>query len=63
MGYKAITVQGDVCDPDGGMQGGTRKNIGRYITACLKLRPINIERNKLLMELRDLKARIQLYNK
>jgi len=63
MKFKAITMEGDVCDSDGGMQGGTRRGMGRLITACQKLRPLNSERKAILEKLRELKAQMDHYNK
>ena len=63
IGYRAYTITGDVCDPDGGMQGGKRQDMGRLITTCQSLRLLNLERRELQQKVGELRGRIDLYQR
>jgi len=60
---RAITIDGDVCDCDGTMQGGTRRNVGRLVDVCQSLRKANSEKKRLTQLVEELRKKIHHYNK
>lgn len=50
---------GDVADPDGVMQGGSRRSLGEFIKTCDKLRQMSAEIKQLMGTVGDLQRRLQ----
>lgn len=60
MKYRAITLDGDVVDPGGTMQGGTRRNAGTMLETCQNLVELKRERERLRYTVQEGQQKIDI---